>query len=397
MKKHKTHIYIDRNLPCDIAGCGRHFVSPQALRGHQRMIHGIRNPTVDHGANPGALEARNDQVKSSEDTIKELRNEVATLKLGKQKRQLEAEFPAAAPGSRDLMDQAGLGTIEGEAKTLAQMRALGLNQGQAPSWFDKVLANPEAVRIGVDAVRGVLGTNRNGGDNMATLLKDLGFNLKDLILGATSPKSGSLEIAGINLNGVSMTPQLLVGLLEYKAKHEAAEAEIGGKKVLADALTTAVEKLSPAITELLNKRRGQSISREIFDREPAPVVDDVVTCPKCGTENKLPPDLVPGQKIQCQGEGCQESWLAVDRKEEAKAQSKVERKKRQVEVKEPEPLTEPCPNCGQLLDITNRTLGEIARCPICDKEWTLISGSQAIKAEEPLTESEKLQKEYLDR
>lgn len=375
--QHKTHKFKDQNLLCDVPGCGRHFQSPQALFGHRRMIHGIHDKTIP---DPGI-----GKDQASPEAIKNLESEVKRLELEKKKRQLTAELPSISARPLDIMEQAGLGSLEGEAKTLAQTRALGVrDQGPAQTWLEKLLSNPEGIKVAIEGLKGILGVN-HGGDNMATVLKDLGFNLKDLILNATSPKqSGTLELAGLNLSGVTMTPELLVAWLGYKGKIETAQAEFESKKETNLLLSQGLEAVGRAIGSALAEGGSlgnlfphrESISQEIIGSEPG---EEIIVCPKCGMENKLPADLAPGMEIHCQGEGCEEVWHAVD------AQPKPQRqvKKRQAKVEEPEPPSCNCLKCGQLIDLSGKAIGDEIKCPVCQAVMTVKSEDLPVVPEDP--------------
>lgn len=393
-KEYKKHVYKqDLNIPCPEAGCDKHFKTVQAFHGHLRMVHGIQEKVIP-SSNPGPG-VKSDSVISS-DTIESLKGENELLKLQIKNRQLTAQFPSGTNGQQDIMAQAGLGNIEGEAKLLAQKRALGImDQGHTPSWLDKLLANPAALETAINGLKGILGVNSgNGsnGDQMATLLKDLGFNLKDLILNASTPKTGSLSLAGMDLSGASLTPELLSSILDYKGRVEAAEKDAAGKEAMASALTSAFEKITGMIASGSLRMPGRDISQEIIPGpEPG---ESVIICPKCGHENKLPENLVPGMEIKCQGEGCDQIWgTAVDdraRKPQRQAT------KRQAKVEPPIVNETACPGCGQLVNIDGRAIGEVVKCPACLNELTVTSETLAAPAQD-LTQAERYSKAFLHR
>lgn len=376
VKQRRRYRVKDQSLLCDI--CGRRFQRPQALFAHKRMLHLVRDKTIPD-PDPGIGK----EQLSPQETIKNLEGEVKQLKLEKEKRQLTAELPTAS-ARPDIMEQAGLGSLEGESKMLAQKRAMGVGQEQHQGWIDRIMSNPEALKLAIAGLKGVLGTNNNNqGDNMATLLKEMGFSLKDLLTQATSPKSGSFEIAGMNLSGVSMTPQLLGSLLDYKAKTESAQIEAAGKKEMSDTLANMIKLIGQGIGSgaISFGKSGPGRNREIISEkyipgsEPAGV--EVFTCPKCGAKNELPAEAQqPGMKIKCQGEGCGEMYTVVDNR----AQQKPEREKKQVEVQEP-PTTIACETCGQMLAIEGKPLGSELVCPICQKSQVLMSPDIALDPE----------------
>ena len=396
MKKHKVykqHVYKqDLNIPCPEAGCDKHFKTVQAFHGHLRMVHGIQEKVIP-SLNPGDPGVKNDSVISS-DTIESLKGENELLKLQIKNRQLTAQFPSGTNGQQDIMAQAGLGNIEGEAKLLAQKRALGImDQGHTPSWLDKLLANPAALETAINGLKGILGVNSgNGsnGDQMATLLSTLGFSLKDLILNATAPKSGALEIAGVSLAGTSLTPELLKGILEYKAAETKAQAELQGRQEMANALKSAFEGIGGMIKNGQLRMPGNSISQEII---PEPEIrENVIICDSCGTENPLPADLVPGQTVKCQGENCPRSWMV-----QAPPAAQKQRAKKQVKVEPPIVEETTCPGCGQLVNLDGRSIGESVVCPVCQVEYVVKSEDLAVRAEDPLSESEKQRQAFLHR
>lgn len=385
--QHKTHKIKDQNLPCDFPGCDRHFQTPQALYGHRRMIH--------HQYQDKTVPEPDPKDQASPETIKNLESEVKRLELESKARKLRAELPTASARLPDIMEQSGLGSLEGESKVLAQKRAMGVGQ-QQPGWVDKLLANPEAVKAGIAGLKGILGVDHNNsGDNMATLLQSMGFSLKDLITQATAPKSGALEIAGMNLSGASLTPQLLSSLLDYKAKTEAAEKEYQGKKEMSDTfkslLHTIGEGIGSGAIQLSKPGLGRNSGdiSEQYMPGPEPVGFAPFTCPKCQTENTIPAEAQPGMKIKCQGEGCEEVYTVIDL-----AQQKPEREKKRKEVKIEEPPTSiPCENCGQMINIKNMALGSELTCPICQNTQTLMSPDIAVDPELP--ESEKRSQAFL--
>ena len=382
--KQRTINYPDLDLPCEI--CGQRFKTRQGLAGHKQFKH-----------SSAAVIASNDHSPAGPDgpSLKELKGQVERLELEVKRRNLTAQLPSTVAHTMDIMESAGVGPITGEAQVIAQKRILGIkDQGQAESWLGKLLSSPEGVKTAIDGLKGILNVNNHQGD-MATFLSTMGLDLKTLILNSAAPKSGSLEVAGLNLSGASLTPELLTSLIDYKAKTESAEKEFQGKKLMSDSLTTAVQNIGK---ELLGSFKGslgrdRTISQEISDREPVSAVDSILTCPRCGHENELPADLTPGQKIECQGPECQESWVAIDGREQPKAQ----RQTRQVEVQEAQPATINCPSCGQLLDVSDKGIAESVVCPACQKEWTITSDNTAIKAEAAESEEEKQRQQFLHR
>lgn len=377
----KGFTYQDFGLQCEI--CGQRFKTPQGLAGHKQFKHSSAGV---NGTSPGG---------SPGSPVKELRTEVTQLKLEKEKRQLTAELPSTSPAAQDLMSQAGLGSLEGGAKELAQRRALGLtDQEKAPSWFDKLLANPAGVKLAVDGLKGILGVDRNSGDNLAGLLKDLGFNLKDLLLGASSPKAGALSIAGVDLTGVNLTPELLQGILQYKAAEEKAKQEFQGRKAMSDSLEKLIGLISPELVKRVigNLSRGNGAAGGISQE----ISESVIVCELCKTENPVPAGAEPGMVIHCQGPAggpeCSQSWIIED----PRAKQKPRKIKRPIEVKQPVPITVACPSCSQAIDVTDKAIGAMVRCGVCQEEFSLVSNSESIPGLDPLTRDEKRRKGYLE-
>ena len=398
--KHKR-VYPDQELRCELCDPPRIFKNYQGLRGHRRMIHSIRDP-ISASSGPGEVDhgVKNDPV--STNTIEALKEENELLKLQIKNRQLTAQFPATEtrPQDKDLMQQLGLGNFDPEVKAAAQRRAMALSdQEKPPGWLEKVLSNPEGLRIAIEGLKGILGTNNNNqGDGMATLLKDLGFNLRDLILGATAPKSGSMSIAGVDLTGTSLTPELLQGILQYKSAEVKAAADLEGRREMADTLKGAMKTIGEGIgsgaISLGKFGPGRHIGREItpHSAEPGdPGVEGIFNCPACGFENKLPIDIGPGVEIHCQGPDCKQTWITEDHQAR---QPKPKREKKQVKVDPPIVEETACPGCGQLINLDNRSIGEIVKCPACEDEVTVTSEILAAPAQD-LSENEKHRKQFL--
>jgi transcription elongation factor Elf1 len=369
-QKKRVLNYPDYELECDL--CGERFRTPQGLLGHRRLRHSaVMNETASPGF-PGAQ------------PITALRQQVDQLKLQVQKHKLESELPPAGNKSLDIMEQSGLGSFDNEVRAGIQRRALGMDQKPMGTWLDKLLANPEALKIAVDALKGVIGTNRNDGDNLATLLKDLGFSVKDLITQASSPRAGSdLEIAGINLKGATLSPDLLIALLKYRESEEAIKAKVEAQKEQNSMIAELVKKFGPLLNEIIDRRSGRLGG---ISQESSAEVQNVIRCPVCGKENLVPADIKPGDVVRCSGENCPESWVAEDTRAEQRPRAKTV--KREVEVK-PEPTILNCPNCNQAVDITDKPLGSMIACPMCQNEFKLTSDSIAVPAAEPLSESQK--------
>ena len=377
----KGFIYRDFGLQCEV--CGERFKTPQGLAGHKKYKHNSADPK---SPSPGG---------SSAPSVKELESEVKMLKLQVEKKKLTTELPSSSAETEDLMSRSGLGALDADVKAQAQRRAMGLTE-QAPGqgWLDKLLANPAGVKLAVDGLKGILGVDRNSGDNLAGLLKDLGFNLKDLLLGASSPKAGALSIAGVDLTGVNLTPELLQGILQYKAAEEKAKQEFQGRKAMSDSLEKLIGLISPELIKRVigNLSRGNGAAGGISQE----ISESVIVCELCKTQNPVPAGAEPGMVIHCQGPAggpeCSQSWIIED----PKAKQKPRKIKRPIEVKQPVPITVACPSCSQAIDVTDKAIGAVVRCGVCQEEFSLVSNSESIPGLDPLTRDEKRRKGYLE-
>lgn len=376
-----------------------HFASPQGLIAHRRMLHGF----VDRGV--PAPEMRVEQV-SAKDTIKNLEDEVAQLKLQGEKRRLVAGLPSTESGPPDLMQQLGLGAFDSDVKAAAQRRAMSLAdsaQGHTQSWLDKLLSSPGGVQTAVDGLKGVLGVGHNNEGSGLGVLKDLGIDLKSLLEHSQAPKAdSSFKVAGLSLDGCSLTPELLSSLVQFKAAEDNLAYQKSKDATLADGMNTIIKlvsdsgllnRLGGAIANgSLGKRgAGRDISQDINPRSTELGVEEIFNCPLCGYENKLPIDISPGVEIHCQSPDCGQSFMI----ESQAQQPKAGKQRREVKFVEPELPTVNCPSCGQLLDITNKGIAETVICPACQESWTITSENTAIKAQAPLTELEKQSQGFL--
>lgn len=390
-RKRKRLTYPDQALPCQI--CGRHFKSLQGLSGHQRMIHGISAGPGASSVAPGAS-AASSAGSAEQPSIKELRAEVDELKLQVEKRKLQAELPKPATEPADIMAQLGLGPFDPAVRAEAQRRAMGATENKPQqSWLDKLLSSPEGVKVAVDGLRGVLGVGRGeSGDNLSTLLKDLGFNLKDLLLERAAPKGDAgLTIGGVNLAGTSLTPELLKSILEYRSVEEKARLDAESRKLMADGLKDAIGQLAPAFADLAASRQGgPGIQRrpgagpELQDPEP-----QFAECPRCGRQIPIPANF-PGGELHCQtkladGSACLGSidLEIIEDRPESKARGKKRKPK-------PEPMESvKCPGCGQLVGISDKQIGDKVCCPVCQTEFAIISDIESVQGLEPLSDQDR--------
>ena len=388
--KDKKHIIKDQHLRCDFPDCGRFFQTPQALFAHRRMIHNLRDKAVPDP------EVRAEYI-STKETIENLKSEVAQLKLEREKRQLEAELPAASAKLPDIMEQSGLGPFTEESRNTAQRRAMGVrDQDQPQSWLDKLLTSPGGIKTAIDGLRGILDVNHNEGSSGLGILKDLGIDLKSLLEHSQAPKAdSSFKVAGLSLDGCSLTPELLSSLVQFKQ----AEDSLTYQKSKDESFQAGLQSIIKLVTDsgILNrigggivnglKRGSGPISQEILPgSEPG---EQIIVCPRCGTENKLPVDVGPGTTIKCIGPGCEQSWIT-----EQAEQPKRQAKKKQVKVEAPIVEETACPGCGQLVNLDGRSIGESVVCPVCQVEYVVKSEDLAVPAQDLSTESEKLSKAF---
>lgn len=391
--KHKIHKFKDQQLPCDIPGCGRHFKAPQGLFAHRRMVHGIGDKAI-----PAPV------VRAEQVSAKELESDVKILKLQEEKRELEARLPAATEPA-DLMQQLGLGALDPEVKAAVQRRAVSLAssaEGQAQGWLDRLLGTPEGVKVALDVLRGG-GRNDGGG---LSILKDLGIDLKSLLEHSQAPKAdSSFKVAGLSLDGCSLTPELLSSLVQFKA----SEDNLAYQKSKDDTFQAGMQTIIKLVADsgLLNRlggeigkgffgRRGAARNGEIISQEINGASEPgqrVVTCETCGAENPMPApaEIFPGMIINCRGKdplgnNCPRSWMVED------SRPKQQVKKEQVKVDPPIVEETPCPGCGQLINLDNRKIGEIVKCPACSDELTVTSEILAAPAQD-LSDMEKRDKQ----
>lgn len=372
--KQRTIKYPDLQLPCPI--CGKILKTRQALSGHTRLKHdsSAERPAevVSAIASPGG------SAGPSVTELRELKAEVERLELELKRRKLQAEFPASEPQPADLMQQLGLGPFDPGVRAEVQRRAVNATEQPAktgPDWV--ALLNSPNLPIILQALKGALGVNRDG-DQTAGLLRDLGFNLKDLLLEKAAPKAAGLTVGGVSFDGASLTPSLLATIMEYKAVEEKAKGDFEGRKAMADALQDAVKALAPALGDLVQGRQGAGpgiTGRDSPGRQEPSPERFAIKCDKCGHENEIPDSTQPGAEIKCQGvdksgNPCEESWIATDLAQERKQERKAKKAKK-VEVEEPAKSLA-C-ECGQLLNIEGLPLGSELTCPICQKVLVISS------------------------
>jgi len=403
--KEKPRVYANFDLPCEL--CGKRFKTPQGLAGHIQIVHSSAGPSPGAavGRSSGAPGAPSSVAPeagasgalsggSAGQSVAELRAEVEGLQLQLKRRKLVAELPAAVAEPPDFMQQSGLGRFDDAVKAEVQRRAVGMAEQRPPEphWLDRLLANPESLKLGIDALKGILGVRDRDGqsDNLSGLLKDLGFSLKDLITGASAPKATGLTVGGISLEGASLTPSLLDSIMKYKAAEEKSKADFESHKLMADALQDAIKELAPAIADLAAGRQGAPgpIQRQ---PGPGPEVQDLqpqfAECPVCRQGIAIPPGFTGGE-LHCEakladGSSCYGKIdLEVIPDDVARGKGKKKAK--------PEPGSSlKCSGCGQLIDVSDKPLGSTVRCPVCQDEFAIKSDTESLPAAEPLTDEER--------
>lgn len=404
--KPKTHVLPDRAVPCEI--CGKTFKTLQGLRGHCQLVHspGAVGPSSVAPAaetGPSSVESSGGSAgPSSTVELRGLKAEVERLQLELKKRKLQGEFPAPVAESPDIMQRSGLGAFTNEAQVLAQRRALGVaDQGPAQSWLDKLLANPESLKLGIDALKGILGVRDGQNDNLSGLLKDLGFNLKDLLLERAAPTAGEITIGGVSLAGAALTPQLLDSVMKYKAAEEKAKGDFESRKLMADSLDRAIVALVPAIADLQAGRQGGPGIQQ--QPRPGAGPEDIqapqpqfAECPKCGQPIAIPAGF-PGGQLRCQARLVDGSTCLGRIDLEIVADPEASTPGRRKKKAKPEPgASLKCAGCGQLIDISGKPLGSTVRCPICQAEFVITSDTESVPALEPLTDEEKRSSAWRD-
>jgi hypothetical protein len=363
----KGYSYPNQGLSCD--ECGRVFKNNQSLINHKRA----HLAKVDSGIELAAAKSESSR----------LAEEVRVLKLEAEKRKLEAVSRPSIPAQPDAAEQVGLGPMQPTVAEKVQARAFGIQEPPInKSWLDRLLDNPPAMKIAIDGIRGIVGVNQ--GDSSFTLLKELGIDMKDLLQKNQAPPAGSLKVAGLDLSGMPMTPQVLAAVLDYKAREEAAAKEAEAKDNMAKSWDRMVEMLAPLIAEKLGGSGGQSISSRPSNTATT-VTPRFMVCTKCHNPVELPVDVKPGDCINC---GCgQEYTVTVGEDRKPQAQSS-----KPIEVKEPEREYMRC-KCGQQLDVTDLPLLTEIKCPVCNTIARITDPDAPLQAK-PITQQEKYQSLY---
>ena len=221
--------YRDQKIPCPISGCERTFKSPQGLLGHLKFVHGQSPAVVAAGETQasglsqiypsGELAGAQVDVVSlagSPKTTSELKKEVETLELEQRKARLLAGHAQPAK-PLDIGQKLGFGELTPEVQNVLQARAF--NAQQSANGQDETL---KVLSI-ISQVKDIFGGQRNDG---LDVLRELGFNLKDLISSSQSPKTNSdFTLGGVPLGNVSMTPEVVMALVRFQESKELLAAK----------------------------------------------------------------------------------------------------------------------------------------------------------------------------
>ncbi|MFC1987933.1 hypothetical protein ACFLVH_05275 [Chloroflexota bacterium] len=350
----KGHSYRESNRTiCDL--CGRVFKTKAGCLGHKRFFHGLgeeKSPDLSTST-PAPIRP----VVSPD--LKSLTEDVARLKLLKEKRELTGLGVTQEP-QPDLMEEAGLGKLEGTAKEILQKRALGLDTSPEPNQWWKGLVDRLSLSELVDLIRGVLippATAAPAAGSLGVIRELLSLlgqsDLRGLLGGSVATVPQDFMINGVTIpKGFPLSEPLLKLALQGK-----------NGDPMANALLAMSEKYAPLVSEWIDHSR--------FQRGASPLSQQpklVETCPKCDRPvdvSKVPPSGI----IFCPN--CQ-AELEV-----------VSNEPTQITSKQQKHETTPCSGCGQLLNIDGYKVGDVVVCPVCETENSVISTTDAIRAEPP--------------
>jgi uncharacterized protein YbaR (Trm112 family) len=359
--------------------CGKKLKSHQGVHGHIMFAHG--QGALDEWLAKERDERRKTASGASLPDTKALKTELEALELQEKLAALKAK-QADRTRIPDLAEQAGLGPMQPDVAAQVQSRAFGAPQLQPKTDWLSVLSSPNLPLV-LNALKGALGVGQS--DSVATVLRDMGLSLPDLIKAAVSPpkRVDGLVLGGIDLSGTPLTPEMFTAILQYRASEEKVKLESESRKEMTESLDRLTTLLAPVIGEKFGgaTKTGGSVSRKGEESE-------ILTCPLCNRENVVPSNISPGQVIRCATGGCTQEWTA----ESTRTERPAAKKKREAKVKQLEPETLACPGCKQSIDVTGRSIGDVIRCPICDHEVKLISEEESVPAAEPLSELEKVQR-----
>lgn len=348
--------------------CGKKLRSHQAVHGHIMFAHGADALEKWRASE----ESSSDESESSAEpttpvnptpSVKALKLEVEALELQEKLAALKAK-QADRARIPDMAEQAGLGPMQPAVKDAVQARVFNTDSQppqQKTDWLS-ILSSPN-VPLLLNFIRGVLRVE--GGDGVGTVLKDLGFSLKDLIVNSMASKAGSLKIAGLDLTGASITPDLLVAILQFRASEEKAKAEVESKNKMAEALEHLVTTITPMLAE---KFGGAIAARALATSEPE---KELLKCSKCDELVDVT-GLHPGGTVTCK---CGTIYRSED-------DTPPKMPKAPPRINKPvESQSEfiRCEKCQQSLDVTSLSVGAEVKCPSCGEVGKLVSPDEPLR------------------
>lgn len=348
-------LYRDEKIPCQI--CGREFKNHQGLYGHMRIVHGAIPGDVDINqgialAPQGGSATRLPRMADPPKDVPSLKREVEALKLEQEKEQLLAgRSKPARP--LDMAEQIGLGGMQPDVQGSLQARAFGVANAQL-SMVDKLLGNPEAMKIAIAGIKSILGSN--GGGEMG-ILKSLGYgSLRELIDSTRSPVAPSgMKIAGLDLSGVAMTPETVKELLGYDAIQKELASKAQDRQQRQEMFDSVIKRVGSAVLD------GMMTGTEEGEIEAQPGGSHKMRGKNItGTGPSLPPMKVKPDKdlqvlLRCSN-----------------------------------------PECQQVLDVTGITMNEDVVCPSCGLAQRLSQPNEPIRPVPQPSEATKADKLLYD-
>lgn len=378
----KNFIYPDEGLVCEHrepngAICGKKFKTPQAQKGHERFVHGKWNtkpaatPLAPQVASqPGAGEDPPETTTEPTSELEELREEVKTLRLRKDKASLSG-FSPQKPQAADVASASYLGELDPIIRKELQSRAFNLNGEKPESAFQQVA---EGVRAVLDVAKGL---NQGGGNGqLGDTLKLLGCNsLMELAekLAASKVPAG-LKIGGIDFSGISLTPRIEELIISLQA----GEAKAAQARETAKFWSESIASLGRIISNPELLRGIASSFRGGGSGIAAQKENAYFTCPnpECGAPI-LTGELKAGDQIACGT--CGKTFTAeVDDRQAGSASEPKPKKRQRVPKAPPEPEKEiiKC-FCGQSLDVSGLETGSSVKCPSCGEQVKILSPDAA--------------------
>ena len=348
--------YRDEHISCPL--CSRSFKSPQALSGHLHFYHALT-------PKPGEV---GELISNPDDSIPRLKEQVEKLKLQSERERLLAG-KAREPSYPDLAQISGLGELTPEVKQALQQRSFAITE-QKLGFLDQLLANPELLKIVMNGLKSTFG-NDSHGDNTLAILQSLGIDLKELIQNRNAPKFGDFTVAGVNLAGSAMTPEVLIQFLKWQESRENAlaqqKAEQEKSRLYEDMGTNLFKLLGEHAPEI---REGIKSSLSGIGENKIAAGRSTLSCPLCGNNINVA-GIQLGTSVECPK--CHSSWDLAPGEGQAGA--------------EPSQLVlEPfrCASCGKVLDVTDWKPGGMYSCVYCGQP-ILYEGQKQVVAEMPIS------------